>query len=188
MIVFFHGFASAGKGVKSDMLKRAFGEDNVVAPDLPVDPLDVMELVRDIMHNIPKDDKVVFVGTSLGGFYANLCAQAFDCPCVIANPSTRPSKTMAARIGQNTNLATGATFDVTNDHVVTFGQMEREIEKQSNGALISLFLAADDAVLDHRLALEDIPHRRMTYITPDGGHRYELHWNKVIDEVRHILA
>jgi uncharacterized protein len=187
MIVFFHGFASAGKGFKSDALKKAFGDDNVIAPDLPPDPLKVYELVREIAGKVPKTEKLIFVGTSLGGFYAHLFGQMMDCPCVIVNPSTRPSMTMAARLGSNTNLATGEQFDVTEDHLATFGQMEEYIESSSNGALVSLFLAADDAVLDHKLALEDVPYHKTIVITPDGGHRYEAHWDKVIDEVRSII-
>lgn len=187
MIVFFHGFASAGKGFKSDALKKAFGEDKVIAPDLPADPLKVYELVRELAGKIPTTEKLVFVGTSLGGFYAHLFSQMMDCPCVIVNPSTRPSVTMAARIGPNTNLATGESFDVTEDHVATFGQMEEYVESSSNGALVSLFLAEDDTVLDHKLALEDIPYRKTTVITPDGGHRYEANWDAVIEEVRKII-
>lgn len=188
MIIFFHGFASIGKGVKSDMLKRAFGEEKVIAPDLPADPKEVLALVSNIMNATAKEDKIVFVGTSLGGFYANFFAQLYDCPCVIVNPSTRPTKTMAARIGANINLATGATFDVTKAHIDAFGDMEAYIKQFSNGALVSMFLAADDSVLDHTLALEDIPFRRVTILTPDGGHRYELHWDKVVEEVRHVYA
>lgn len=187
MIVFFHGFASAGKGFKSEALKKAFGDDKVIAPDLPADPNEVLALISDICADVEQDEKLVFVGTSLGGFYANFFAQLFDCPCVIVNPSTRPTKTMAARIGPNTNLASGETFDVTMAHIEAFQGMENYIKQTSNGALISLFLAEDDAVLDYRLALEDIPFRKTTYITPDGGHRYEANWDQVIAEVRSII-
>lgn len=187
MIVFFHGFASAGAGFKSAALKAAFGEDNVIAPDLPADPGAVLDLVRGITSTLDHDEKLVFVGTSLGGFYANFFAQLYDCPCVIVNPSTRPSKTMAARLGQNTNLVTGETFDVTADHIAAFQGMENYIKQSSNGALVSMFLAEDDAVLDYRLALEDIPFCKLVVKTQDGGHRYESHWDQVIDEVRNII-
>lgn len=187
MIVFFHGFASAGKGFKSDALKKAFGDDKVIAPDLDPNPNVVLEQISEIVNNVDDKEKLVFVGTSLGGFYANFFAALYDCPCVIVNPSTRPTVTMAARIGPNTNLATGAVFDVTKAHIDAYEHMEAYIKQFMNGANISMFLAEDDAVLDYRLAMQDIPFHKFLSVTPDGGHRYEANWDAVIDEVRSII-
>ena len=75
MIVYLHGFASSGVSDKVTALKERFGDDKVIAPDLPFDPDEVVSLVYDVVRNFMKnrkpDEKLVFVGTSLGAFYAN---------------------------------------------------------------------------------------------------------------------
>ena len=70
IVLYCHGFASSGKGPKSIALIEALGEDNVAAPDLPVTPAAVEELLDGIVAGaIQKSGKnVVLVGTSLGGF------------------------------------------------------------------------------------------------------------------------
>lgn len=187
MIIFFHGFASVGVSPKSDALRAAFGEDQVISPDLPSDPVAVIELITKLVHNAPKD-KLVFVGTSLGGFYALYCSQLFDVPCVIVNPSIHPSITMNARLGINKNLATGAEFEITREDVMMFDHMEKVIAHDSNGALINMFLAEDDDLLDYRIAEKEIPFTKRLFKFPDGGHRFESNWNSVIDCVRDVLA
>lgn len=187
MIIFFHGFASVGVSPKSDALRAAFGDDQVISPDLPTDPVAVIELITKLVHTAPKD-KLIFVGTSLGGFYANYCAQLFDVPCVIVNPSTRPSVTMNARLGINHNMATGAEFEITREDVAMFAYMEKFINGNSNGALVNLFLAEDDTVLDYRIAEHDIPFTKQTFKFPDGGHRFESNWGSVINCVKDVMA
>jgi predicted esterase YcpF (UPF0227 family) len=187
MIIFFHGFASVGMSPKSDALRLAFGEDQVISPDLPTDPVAVIELITKLVHEAPKD-KLVFVGTSLGGFYANYCSQLFDVPCVIVNPSTRPSVTMLPRVGINKNMATGAEFEITSDHISTFKVMEQYIRENSNGALINWLIAEDDVVLDYRVAEQDIWFSKRKFKFPDGGHRFESNWSAVINCVKDVLA
>ena len=180
MIIYLHGFASVGNSAKSSALKAAFAGNRVIAPDLPADPRAVISLISDLVHAGPHDEKLVFVGTSLGGFYALYCAQYFDAPCIVVNPSTRPSETIGARLGTNRNHATGLDFEVTAGHIAAFAEMEQYIAQNSNGALINLILAHDDDVLDYRTALVNIPYRKRLLQFPDGGHRFEEHWDEVV--------
>ena len=71
MILYFHGFASAGGGPKYQMLKDRFGNrTEVYSPDLPVNPIEVTNVVREHMQKHLSDITTIFVGSSLGGFYA----------------------------------------------------------------------------------------------------------------------
>jgi predicted esterase YcpF (UPF0227 family) len=183
-IIYLHGFGSAGDSPKSQALRAAYGDDAVISPDLPMDPDAVIAKIATIVHE-NKEYPIIFVGTSLGGFYANYFAQRYDAPCVLVNPSTSPSKTMAARLGKHTNYVTGQEFEITDRHVATFAAMEDAIKDQ-NGALISLFLAEDDDVLDPTIAMQYFPFTRTKVVTKDGGHRFEKHWDAVVDHIRTI--
>jgi predicted esterase YcpF (UPF0227 family) len=163
-----------------------FGEDHVICPDLPMDPDGVIAKIATIVHE-NNEYPIVFVGTSLGGFYANYFSNRYDAPCVLVNPSTRPSQTMVARLGLNTNYATGEQFEVTDKHIALFAAMEYAIEQTQNGGLIDMFLANDDDVLDYELAIQNIPYTKSTTITPDGGHRYDQHWDLVMKKISEIV-
>lgn len=181
-IVYLHGFGSAGNSPKSQALKAVFGDDAVISPDLPMDPDEVIAKIATIVHE-NKEYPIIFVGTSLGGFYANYFAQRYDAPCVLVNPSTKPSVTMAKRLGKNTNYVTGAEFEITDRHIATFEAMEHAVEDQ-NGALISLFVAEDDDILDPSIALQYFPFTKTKVVTKDGGHRFEKHWDTVVDYIK----
>lgn len=186
-IIYLHGYASIGNGPKSAALKLAFGADSVFSPDLPIDPTQVIAIVSEIVSKVTHFP-IVFVGTSLGGFWANYFAQKYDAPCVIINPSLHPSRTMSTRIGiACVNYNTGVAFDVTQDHVDQYVACETAIANNTNGALINVFLARDDDLLNYRETLHAIPFAASTEITDTGGHRYDALWHTVIEKVKKIV-
>lgn len=184
-IVYLHGFGSSGNSAKSDQLKSIFGEDHVISPDLPIDPHAVIELINSLVHD-NKDFPLVFVGTSLGGFYAHYFSTKYDAPCILVNPSTEPHITMKERLGKNINYSTGEEFWVTEDLLEKWDKMEDIIAFDQNGANIHLFLAEDDDVLNPAIAKKNIPFTKSTTVTFDGSHRYDKHWDMIIDKLKTI--
>lgn len=178
-IVYLHGFGSTGNSPKAYKLKAEFGEDNVISPDLPIDPEAVIELINGIISDL--DDNVLFVGTSLGGFYAHYFASHYNKQCVLINPSIHPSESLKKRLGINRNYSTKEKFELTENHLDSFHDME--VEK--DGYFANIFIAKDDDVIDPYQSI-DYFESRGSYIiaTDDGGHRYDLHWDKVIDFIK----
>jgi len=186
-IIFLHGFGSVGDSAKSRALKAEYGEQNVIAPDLPLDPKAVVKLISDIVRSI-KRYPILFVGTSLGGFYANYFAQKFDCPGILVNPATVPSRTLYNRIGYNKNFATGEDFLWEPDFVKELGKMEKDVSTVHSGGLVNLFVAKDDDVIDHRETLQNYPYTAHCAVYQTGGHRFEENWGDVVAHVRKILS
>lgn len=58
--------------------------------------------------------EVVFVGTSLGGFWAANLAQYFGTPSVLINPCYDPTNMLTKYIGMHTNYQTGEQTDFSN--------------------------------------------------------------------------
>lgn len=191
MIVYLHGFASSGTSAKVDALRERFGKDSVVAPDLPFDPAEVVSLVDKIVAQFimsrKTGEKLVFVGTSLGAFYANFFGHVYDCPIVLVNPSGNPSETLKARLGKNVNYMTGEEFMVSVAHLDKLAAMRKHVVDNYSGALVSLFVARDDEVIPFESMLENFPFTSKTVVMDDGGHRFTKHWDLVVDRVAELV-
>lgn len=185
-LVYLHGFASAGTSQKSDNLKREFGVDNVIAPDLPLDPKEVVATITNIIKSV-KNYPIIFVGTSLGGFYANYFAQKYDCPAILVNPATIPSKTLFRAVGPVKNFKTGEISEWKVEYLDTLAKMEKEVGTIHTGGLVNLFVSRDDEIIDPDETLANYPHTVHTTITDTGGHRYNEHFDKVIDRIKEII-
>lgn len=173
-IIYLHGYGSSGTGEKQNMLIKRFGAEHVVSPDLPIEPSKVVELVNGIVRQT-KDFPVIFVGTSLGGFWANYFGQIWDAPVVIVNPSINPSKSLQ-KLGLAKEIA------------MQYKPYENKMEKyQHNHALTNLFLAKDDDVLPYENALQAYPQTAFTQISDTGGHRYIEQWDSVMNQIESIV-
>ena len=187
LVIYLHGFASKGESPKSMALAENLVNHTVVAPDLPIDPVEVERIVNNIVES-HHERPVVFVGTSLGGFWANYFAQRYDALCVIANPSPQPSVTMAARLGKELPVyGTNRTIRVTETDIAGFLRAEDYLVNNTNGALISLFVAKDDEQLDYREMLEAFPFTAFKAVMETGGHRFERHWYLVVKRVKELV-
>ncbi|MDD4929031.1 MAG: hypothetical protein PHP85_07135 [Gallionella sp.] len=187
-IIYLHGFASAGISPKSDALVAAFGREYVFAPDLPVSPEGTVAIVTALVREA-RSYPLIFVGTSLGGFWANYFAQKFNSPCIMVNPSMNPGKAMTARVGSVfRNHKTGEEFSITQEHAMSFERCRTEALAHPDSELVNLFLAKDDEVIDYRETCTLIPRYKSRVITPDGGHRYSDHWEMVVDKARELAG
>lgn len=185
-LIYLHGFNSTGESDKASAMKAEFGDVNVISPTLPVDPTEVVALIGTIVRSV-KSYPIIFVGTSLGGFYANYFAQKYDCPGVLVNPATNPSRLLYTAIGPNKNYKSGETYDWKQEYVEKLGEMEKEVSMIHSGGLVNLFVARDDKVIDADETLRNYPHTAHTSITDTGGHRYSDKFGDVIERIKAIL-
>ena len=194
MIIYLHGFASSGVSDKVTQLRDAI-DDRIKAPDLPFDPDEVERMVHalvlDFISTRHAHEKLIFIGTSLGAFYANYFGQKYDCPVILVNPSVTPSETLREKLGVNRHYITSDEFWVTVAHLEQLDKMKKyadnSITKCSGGVLIHLFLAENDEVIPYQCALEKFKNVASVTVTPDGEHRYIKHWDKVIAKAKEIL-
>lgn len=93
VIFYFHGYNSSPQSDKVQRLKAA---GDVYAFDINVDPRISIpflerELISALAGHIHEDVKIIFVGTSLGGWYAAKLGQAFGVDQIILiNPAIDP--------------------------------------------------------------------------------------------------
>lgn len=123
-LLYIHGFASSGSSGTVMALRRHMLSWRVVAPDLPVDPFEALELLRKTVEEEKPD---IIVGTSMGGMYAQ---QMWGVPRIIVNPSFEMSRSLLfGKMGRNKYMSKrkdGATeFRIDKLVVERFKLMEK---------------------------------------------------------------
>lgn len=79
------------------------------------------EIFDEISRQVPKDQDVVFVGTSLGGFWAAEMGSLLGTPSVIINPCYDPYSMLRKYVGEeHVNYQTGEQNTLTNEKVETY--------------------------------------------------------------------
>lgn len=123
--MYVHGFASSGNSGTVMALRRHLEGWQVIAPDLPVDPFEALELLRGIVRD---EQPCIVVGTSMGGMYTQ---QLWGVPRIVVNPSFEMSRSLLfGKMGRNKYMSKrkdGATeFRIDKAVVERFKEMEKE--------------------------------------------------------------
>ena len=164
-ILYLHGFASCGEGNKSKALVAYFGNENLLAPNLPYAPQEAIETLSTL---ISIENPSLLVGSSLGGYYATCLAEKFGIPAVLINPSCKPWDTLAEHVGWQERFCDGEKFEFKQ---VYLQQLERiSIAPQRSRYLV--LLQSEDEVLDYRIAKEQYKNHRVI-VEYGGNHRFE---------------
>ena len=148
-MMYVHGFASSGSSGTVMALRHHLPHWQVIAPDLPVDPFEALELLRSIVE---REKPEIVVGTSMGGMYTQ---QLWGVPRVVVNPSFEMSRSLLfGKMGRNkytSKRQDGATeFRIDKAVVERFKLMEKEqfagINELEKQLVIGLFGDKDPVV------------------------------------------
>ena len=155
-IVYLHGFRSSPASTKAGQLRAAVAAFATAArpalfvPELSHRPaLAMAEINRIVAGRDPA--RLCFVGSSLGGFYAIVAAERHGARAVLVNPAIRPDEALAAHTGVQTNLYTGAVFEVTPGHFAELRAMR--VARVTRPGRVFLLVETGDELLDYREAV-----------------------------------
>jgi predicted esterase YcpF (UPF0227 family) len=99
-----------------EYLRQRAPEVGYRVPALHHRPSLAMAQVRAACTGTAAADLLV-VGSSLGGFYATVAAEAIGCRAVVINPAVHPQGHFGRFVGPQRNLYTGEAFELTRGHV-----------------------------------------------------------------------
>lgn len=171
-IMYVHGFASSGSSGTVMALRRHFMGWRVVAPDLPVDPFEAMELLR---RMVDEERPAVVIGTSMGGMYTQ---QLRGVRRIIVNPSFEMSRSLLfGKMGRNkytSKRRDGVTeFRVDKALVERFKLMEKTqfdgVAEEDKQLVTGLFGDKDPVVHFRPLMARLYGEERCLWF--NGGHR-----------------
>ena len=114
-IFYFHGFASSANSTKAivfnKFIKERFPNICLHIPNIDNSiEKSFIQLEKLVGEN--KGDRL-FIGSSLGGFYASYFAEKLDSKAVLINPASNPYLGMEMYLGKNTNYSTNEEFYLT---------------------------------------------------------------------------
>jgi hypothetical protein len=105
-LLYLHGFRSSPRSFKAERLKAWLAAHRPAlhwwCPQLPPSPREAMTLIEHGLARWPAG-RFVVCGSSLGGFYATVVAEAHGCRAVVMNPAVDPARDLAAYIGEQTS-------------------------------------------------------------------------------------
>ena len=150
-LVYLHGFMGSSRSNKARQTVEWFSEhyptQPIWVPDLPHQPAAAIELVSEYLQSA---GDAVFIGSSLGGFYANQFSEMTGARAVMINPSVYPHRTIGEYLGPQQSPYTGEKFTVTEESI---GQLrELYVESMSDPALRMVLLQTGDETLNYREA------------------------------------
>jgi uncharacterized protein len=104
-LLYLHGFRSSPQSFKARLLQAWLQRHAPPViwwcPQLPASPRAAWDLMRDGTRAWPRDSMAV-LGSSLGGFYATVVAEAFGCAAVVLNPAIDPARDLVRYVGDQT--------------------------------------------------------------------------------------
>ena len=167
-VVYFHGFASGPQGPspKTNLIRELGHEVALIATDGDYRPVGYRAAFDRL--DLDPTAPLVLMGTSLGGFWARRLGQELGRPWIALNPAIQPSQSLQRYIGPNTRFDTGGSFTWTAVDCEAYVAEEQVALRADLPGL--LILAADDAVLDYRLARDAASATRLV-VLPRGGHQ-----------------
>ena len=129
-------------------------------PQLPPSPAQAMaDIMLWIQTGASTSEPLAVIGSSLGGFYAALVAQATGCRCVLLNPAVYPARDLQAYIGRVTNWHDEGDYEFTQQHVNELQAMQSTAFTQPERYMA--IISKGDEVLDWREMTARYPAARM---------------------------
>jgi len=152
LVVYLHGFRSSpnsSKAVKTkEAIKALSTTDNPIhwyCPQLLASPKQSMDMVIEYIQANPVD-RLIVIGSSLGGFYANYLAERYQCKAVTQNPAVRAPRELAPHVGVMTAYDSDEPFDFRPEYIdeLCALQVERLVRPEN----YFLIAAKGDELLD----------------------------------------
>lgn len=169
-IVYLHGLSSSGNSNTASKLRELLPDDNVITPDIPVEPDKALTLIHSIVDRLPKEDTLI-IGTSMGAMYAQ---QISGYRRILVNPAFHVSELLRDNEGETlpffSQRQDGATeFSVTPELCEHFEEMEAGQFENANrdDNLIALFGNQDTTCN----CFEEYTRYYQYYHRFNGGHR-----------------
>ena len=118
-ILYFHGFKSSSDSGKAQDFKKFIenktSQTKIIIPDLEDDFKEAHEQIKTLIDK--SNPNILYMGSSLGGYYALYFAQLYKSKSVLINPAIPPLNDFEIHLGKNENYATGNKFTISKDDI-----------------------------------------------------------------------
>ena len=171
-ILYLHGFASSSNSNKAKILKKYISKNyknaEIIIPNIDNNFKLAVNQIHDLIDNAKHP--IVFIGSSLGGYYASYFSSKFKTKSVLINPAIPPLKDFEMYLGENENYSTGEKFIITPEDIRYIRKMS--YKKYSNAENTYVLLESGDEVLNYKETTKYFSGSYLDIIY-GGSHSYE---------------
>ena len=118
-ILYFHGFKSSSKSSKAQSIKNFIAKNakntKIIIPDLDDNFQNAHNQIEELIRL--SGSNIVFMGSSLGGYYASYFSQKLKKKAVLINPAVHPLKDFEVHLGENENYSSGKKFNISSKEI-----------------------------------------------------------------------
>jgi len=188
-LIYLHGFNSASMDdegnliaskTKLQLLSQFCEEQNIIftAPNLDYrDPLAVVDQLTDLAEELDVHasfNDMTFIGTSLGGFMAEIMAMKTHTGAIMINPAINPSRSLVRSIGKCRNYVTGEEYVWTQKNCDAFKILEQDSTGNCYDAIPrTIILDLGDEILDARETIKKYEGKVGLHVFEGGSHRFD---------------
>jgi predicted esterase YcpF (UPF0227 family) len=152
LLVYLHGFRSSPNSSKAVATREAVRALSSTAhtyewycPQLLASPKHSMEMV--IQHIDHSDaDRIVVIGSSLGGFYTNYLAEKYQCKGIALNPAVYAARELEPHVGMMTAYDSDEPFDFKAEYIDELRALQ--VNQITDPGRYFLIAAKGDELLD----------------------------------------
>ena len=151
LVVYLHGFRSSPRSSKAVITGKAVQALSTLAnpiewycPQLLASPKESIDLLKKHIEG-SKHDRLVVMGSSLGGYYANYLAEKYACKAVVLNPAVRAPRELASQVGVLTSYDTDEPYDFRPEYIDQLKDLQ--VEAITNPSRYFLMAAKGDELL-----------------------------------------
>ena len=152
LLVYLHGFRSSPNSSKAVMTREAVRALSTpgnayewYCPQLLASPKESMDMViKHIDQSIA--DRIVIIGSSLGGFYTNYLAEKYQCKGIALNPAVYAARELEPHVGMMTAYDSEEPFDFRAEYIDQLRALQ--VSKISDPKRYFLIAAKGDELLD----------------------------------------
>ncbi len=171
MVLYIHGFASSGLGVKASLFREFYHNKNkkFFAPSLSFIPDLAIHTLEETIQNC-NDEEISLIGSSLGGYYSIYLADKYNLKAVLINPSTKPWETLKKVLGKTYSYYDKQSgFFWEEKHIDML--LKYKIKKLKKENFFTL-LQTGDETLDYKIAKEYLNGSKMV-VEEGGSHDFD---------------
>ena len=191
LLVYLHGFRSSPNSTKAVMTGEAVRalstSDNTYewyCPQLLASPKESIDMVVKYI-NQSKADRIVIIGSSLGGFYTNYLAEKYQCKGIALNPAVYAARELEPHVGMMTAYDSEEPFDFKAEYIDELRALQVNGITDSNRYF--LIAAKGDELLDWKEMAAFYPDAKQLILegSDHGISEYADHLPTVIEFIEH---
>jgi len=173
MIFVLHGYSDATPNEDTEFLTNLFPLDEVIGLNYPFSPPKTVQYlhqtVEDHLKQKTDNTPLLFVGISLGAFWAWHCATWFNGAAILINPSLRPWDSLKRMVGTFRIVRSRERFTFTTEDVEALKDYPLPEQKIPLLALLD----RGDERFDNVAVQRELEPLAKTVLFDGGSHRFD---------------